>query len=389
MQTIFKRSSRILLVSLSPLLLVSSSPALADIFQWEYINPADPSQGKQQSTTLAPDGAGVSAVRGANLHGRDLTMAYLMDADLSEATLTDADFTDAHIIGANFSIHYYNIIPGVAEYSRGTGIAPAQLYSTASYYARDLRGIKLELNDLVGTNFARQNLAYANFAAAGLASANFRGANLANTEFAVASQCHPFSCGTSRFALLTNADLTAADGRGAHISTWGAITSNFIQPDGHIIGLDLQADGLLVVRDYDGNPNSFPPNVPIPITVDQHLAMGPGGALRMVFEADAWDSTISFAPGIPVTLGGTLELTFADDVNLASQVGRTLKIFDWTGVTPTDGFAVSSPYAWDLSNLYTNGQVTFTAIPEPASVSLAVLLLLSLFVHLRRRRQLN
>ena len=25
-----------------------------DIFQWEYVNPADPSQGKQQSTTLAP-----------------------------------------------------------------------------------------------------------------------------------------------------------------------------------------------------------------------------------------------------------------------------------------------------------------------------------------------
>ena len=30
-----------------------------------------------------------------------------------------------------------------------------------------------------------------------------------------------------------------------------------------------------------------------------------------MFDADAWDSTISFAPGIPVTLGGTLELTFA------------------------------------------------------------------------------
>ena len=71
--------------------------------------------------------------------------------------------------------------------------------------------------------------------------------------------------------------------------------------------------------------------------------MTPGGTLRMVFEADAWDSTISFAPGIPVTLGGTLELTFADDVNLAGEVGRTLKIFDWTGVSPTGAFAISSP----------------------------------------------
>jgi hypothetical protein len=74
--------------------------------------------------------------------------------------------------------------------------------------------------------------------------------------------------------------------------------------------------------------------------------MGPGGTLRMVFEADAWDSNISFAPGIPVTLGGTLELTFANDVNLASQVGRTFDLFDWTGVTLTGAFAVSSPYHW-------------------------------------------
>ena len=83
----------------------------------------------------------------------------------------------------------------------------------------------------------------------------------------------------------------------------------------------------------------------------------------MVFEADAWDSTISFAPGIPVTLGGTLELTFAADVNPASQLGRAFDLFDWTGVTPTGAFAVSSPYRWNLSNLYTTGQVTLASVP--------------------------
>ena len=50
----------------------ATSAARADIFQWEYINPADPSQGRKQSTTLAPDGAGVSAVPGANLSNRNL-----------------------------------------------------------------------------------------------------------------------------------------------------------------------------------------------------------------------------------------------------------------------------------------------------------------------------
>jgi hypothetical protein len=45
---------------------------------------------------------------------------------------------------------------------------------------------------------------------------------------------------------------------------------------------------VLVVRDYDGDPTrglGF-----IPITVDQHLAMGSGGTLRMVFESDRWNS---------------------------------------------------------------------------------------------------
>ena len=45
-------------------LMAFATAARADIFRWEYINPADPSQGKRQSTTLAPDGAGVDAVPG-------------------------------------------------------------------------------------------------------------------------------------------------------------------------------------------------------------------------------------------------------------------------------------------------------------------------------------
>jgi len=69
-----------------------------------------------------------------------------------------------------------------------------------------------------------------------------------------------------------------------------------------------------------------------------------GGVLRFAFESDPWDSLISFEPGIPVELGGTLELTFTDDVDLTSQVGRTHHIFDWTGVTPTGTFGIESPY---------------------------------------------
>jgi hypothetical protein len=187
------------------------------------------------------------------------------------------------------------------------------------------------------------------------------------------------------YTRLFDVDLTAADARGALLRTDGAITTNLIHPEGHISGLDLDAGGLLDVRDYDGYPGSSDyysgyfrgPIPPLPITIDEHLAMGSGGTLRIVFEADAWDSTISFAPGIPVTLGGTLELTFAADVNPASQVGRTFNLFNWTGVTPTGAFTVSSPYAWDVSNLYATGEVMLIAIPEPTNRTKVISILIA------------
>lgn len=75
-------------------------------------------------------------------------------------------------------------------------------------------------------------------------------------------------------------------------------------------------------------------------------------------------SSISFAPDIPVALGSTLDLTFAPGVDVATQSGRTIDLFDWTGVTPTGAFTVSSPYTWNLSNLYTTGEVTLAAAPS-------------------------
>ena len=89
------------------------------------------------------------------------------------------------------------------------------------------------------------------------------------------------------------------------------------------------------------------------------------GTLRLVLDQDPWDSRISFEPGIPVTLGGTLELTFAPGVIVPTQIGRPIDVFDWTGVTATDQFQVASPYGWDLSRLYTTGEITLTSVPEP------------------------
>jgi uncharacterized protein YjbI with pentapeptide repeats len=482
MLPILNRRSRLLPIAAAVFSLIAfAARSHADIYQWEYV-PGDPEFGKRQSTTLAPDGAGVNAVHGADLSGRNLTMAYLIGADFSLANLSnanffiaalsDADFAGAEIRGANF--RKYDP-PGGCCYVGlpiGSGITTAQVYSTASYQAGDLSGINFDYNDLPGVNFGGQNVTNASFSGATLSNALFKQANLSNVNFGGTNltradfskailtntsfdkgnltgailrdanlananfkgtsngYCGPGPCPEVYATLtdadfseanltnayfgapnlsgvifretnltntyfrgsvcsvfgcyqidpsLTNTDLTGADTRGANLTIpSNAATKNLIRPDGHIDGLDLNGRSLLFVRDYDGNPTPilFPPFLslsstpPIPITVDQHLVMAPGGTLRMVFEADAWDSTISFAPGIPVTLGGMLELTFTTDINLASQIGRTFDLFDWTGVTPTGAFAVASPYAWDLSNLYTTGEVTLTAVPEPSALLL-------------------
>jgi len=135
-----------------------------------------------------------------------------------------------------------------------------------------------------------------------------------------------------------------------------------IWPDGVIAGLDLAGGRVLVVRDYDGRL------APLPIHVSGAMDMGADGVLRIVLDEDDWDSRISFEEGIPVDLGGTLELTFAPGVDVAGQVGRTFALFDFSGVGPAGTFGVSSPHEWDLTNLYTTGEVTL--IPEPAALIL-------------------
>ena len=167
------------------------------------------------------------------------------------------------------------------------------------------------------------------------------------------------------------------------------LTRNTILPDGKIAGLDVATGERVLVRDDDGVPNTpqpsplptilaamfdlqLAPRPPIPVAVKDRLSMADGSVLQLQFDADNWDSLISFEPGIPVDLGGALELTFADDADVATQVGGTLRIFDWTGVSPDGNFKIRSPYVWNVSQLYTSGEVTLVAVPEPLASTLLV-----------------
>ena len=297
-----------------------------------------------------------------DLTGWDLHAQNLRNAAFHFSNLTKTNFEGATVTGANF----YD--------TTSRGFTKEQLYSTASYRAKNLGSIGLGLNELSGWDFAGQKLVGASFESATLGDADFAAADLhgSTLQFADltranlsgANLANAYMYGTN----LTDANLRSADARGAKYATLtGANTSNLIRPDGHIAGLDLTAGASLVVRNYHGNPAASPPTAPLPVVVDQHLAMDSTGTLRLEFDADHWDSTISFAPGLPVTLGGSLELAFATGVNPAGQVGRTMNLFDWTGVTPTGSFNVDSYYSWDLSRLYTSGEVTLSRVVPDAN----------------------
>ena len=166
---------------------IAAMPSLAsaDIYQWEYLNPSDWSLGKRESTVLCPGGAGVSAMPGAKLGGRDLTKAYLIGAPLTNASfraavLTNADFSNAQLDGADFAIATL----GGASFDDATitwvgldrvtsrGFAAAQFYSTASYKSGNLTGVHIEQNDVTGWSFAGKNLHMASFSRSTLSDAD-------------------------------------------------------------------------------------------------------------------------------------------------------------------------------------------------------------------------
>ncbi|MCA9188475.1 MAG: pentapeptide repeat-containing protein, partial [Planctomycetales bacterium] len=238
------------------------------------------------------------------------------------------------------------------------GFTKEQLYATASYQAKELRGVDFGSNDLSGWNFREQGLLEASFVGTNLTDSDFRHADLRNANLSFATDGLPYGPP----AILDNAHFVSADLRGAAISDpTFAETTNALLPDGAVQGLRLPRDQYLVVRNYVGLSRDDLELTSVIIQTE--MVIESGGALKLVFDADRWNSLITFDEGIPVTLDGTLDLTFADDVDINSQLGRTWKIFDWTGVAPEGEFSVYSHYDWDLASLYTSGEVTLIGVP--------------------------
>lgn len=310
----------------------------------------------------------------SSLTGTNLSGANLSNASFAYSALTDADLTDAILAGAMF----YD--------TTSRGFTEEQLYSTASYKQGDLQGMNFNFNDLSGWDFSGKDLTgsslYANLTGTDLSDAVVTGASLDGTTGQGFTKEQLYSTLSYQQQNLQGIglgdnnlagwDLSGQDMRGGDIGARTSQTNvhNTVQPSGVIAGLTLNDGEQLIIRNHHGN-QLLSPN-PIPIKVERQLAINDDGQLLVVLDGDAWNSTISFEPGIPVELGGILELVFAPDVSVAEQVGRTFQLFDWTAVTPTGTFRFESPNTWDVSRLYTSGEVTLMAVPEPATFSLLI-----------------
>lgn len=247
--------------------------------------------------------------------------SVLNGANFTQANLTNTWFQAAMLIGANFT--------------------QANLTNASFFGTLNNSALIATLNN---ADFTQANLTNANFQSASLTGANFTQADLTNTYF--------------QGATLTGADLTAVDTRPAQgINITGATTKNTILQDGKIKGLDLSGGQSLIVR-----------NNKTPIKVENSMIMGTDGILQLLFDSDTWNSKISFAAGIPVSLGGKLQLTFADGVDVSGLEGDSFTLFDWTGVTPVGKFAPDPE--WNFDNLYKNGTAIFEG-PSAANSLLA------------------
>jgi len=206
---------------------------------------------------------------------------------------------------------------------------------------------------LANTNFTRANLAGARFDSTVLTSTNF-----------------------------TDADLRGANGFAPLPST---ITTNTILPDGSIHGLALSSGETLTIR-----------NNTIPISISTTATLDPQSTLQLLLSTN-WTSTIGFAPGLTPSLDGTLDLEIAAGINPATLIGHTFQLFTWNAaLDPANTFtsiATNPTLAWDLSSLYTTGQITLTSVqsaagasPTPEPTTLALLLAATPLLLKRRSR---
>ncbi len=320
---------------------------------------------------------------------KDLTGIGLMQNDLTGwnfagQNLTNARFWEARLIGADFT---GAVLKGTSFWNAtltGASLAGADLKDTSFDKA------KLDGANLAGTDLRRTVLVYADLTGANLSGTNLKSKWLQDTNMAgVDLSGANITLANFNENPLIGVNLNGADGRKARIDfSSAASTRNFIRPDGTVEGIQLGAGESMRIWDYDLDQGEEP----LPICVVAASVLEKEAKLRMAFDDDAWHSTITFdengESGTDISLGGMLELVFEQGINPTILTGTTYRLFDWTGANRTGTFdeILTDGYLWDTSNLYTSGEVTFCAVPEPSTIFLLLTLAAGLALRLRGRR---
>ena len=229
--------SRIILLALW-LIAGWASTADADIYRWDDQQLIPGTEGIEAGPGVRLDhlnlayaqlvGFPVLDLSGASFEGSDLTKArfYVCGGRCAGAVLANANMTDAKIQGAIFGL---------------VGFTKEQLYSTASYKAKNLQGIGLAQNDLTDWDFSGQNLVNANFTLSKLTNANLTGAVVKGTILEETTSLgftkeqlystRSYAAKDLRRIQLASNDLAGWDFRGQDISEAWLVSANLTHVD--------------------------------------------------------------------------------------------------------------------------------------------------------------
>lgn len=398
-------------------LLAAGRPDLvgASIYEWEYIDPGNPSLGKQQSANLLTN---LSAEAGIDFPFISLRKAYLRDAVLNDAVLEDIDLTQAYLAGAQLrgadawgtifakadlaGVDFTGAFISQSQFTDTTssGFTQQQLVSTASYSRGYLSRVWLDRNDLSGWDLSDQIIDYSRFNHSTMIGADLSGSQLTGAKFistdlgqadlSSATLVYADLSSTNLLdAVLFGADLRAATGVSQAEINSASDTRNLIYPDGSMSGgLHIESGETLMIRD---EPTSQLVSSPVPdLVVHDVFKMKEGSTLRLQAQRNLIslrNGRIYMAPSVgEVYLAGTLELMWDSVIfsNFAYGFGRSSQIFSWGDALIHGEFddIVVDPkfeengYSLDTSEIYSTGRIRVLGgnIPEPSTSVLIGLL---------------
>jgi uncharacterized protein YjbI with pentapeptide repeats len=161
--------------------------ALADIFQWEWVDPNDHALGKRQSSTLCPDGGGADPLEYHGLWSRDLTKAYLFGFDF-HTSIWYATLDDAYLAGAQLDGTFFQQVSMLDADLTGASFVNVfqNGYShmdRANFTDANLTGTHFRYSYLTDVNFTRANLTNVKFNLSTVHGADFTDAVINGARF--------------------------------------------------------------------------------------------------------------------------------------------------------------------------------------------------------------